>query len=402
MSSATWNRERCEALDASDPISRVRERFVLPAGEIYLDGNSLGALPRDVPARLSEVIGDEWGTELIRGWGSAEWRSAPQRVGDKIAPIIGAAPGEVLACDSTTIVLAKLLGAGLGLRPDRRVVLTTSSNFPTDLYAVEGLAQLAGDLEVKRVEPGALAGSLDENVAVLCLTHVDFRTGEMLDLASLTAAAHRAGALALWDLSHSAGAVVIGCETNRVDLAIGCGYKYLNGGPGAPAYLYVRREHQDAAVNPLPGWQGHEAPFDFDVAYRPAGGIRRFLTSTPSILGLSALEAALDCRADVSSEQVRAKSLQLTEVFMGALEERLPGVFEIATPRDPQRRGSQVSLRHRDAPGIVAALAGRGVIGDFRPPDLCRFGFAPLYLRHVDALAAAEHLAAVMVSGAFS
>jgi kynureninase len=402
MSSATWNRERCEALDASDPISRVRERFVLPAGEIYLDGNSLGALPRDVPARLSEVIGDEWGTELIRGWGSAEWRSAPQRVGDKIAPIIGAAPGEVLACDSTTIVLAKLLGAGLGLRPDRRVVLTTSSNFPTDLYAVEGLAQLAGDLEVKRVEPGALAGSLDENVAVLCLTHVDFRTGEMLDLASLTAAAHRAGALALWDLSHSAGAVVIGCETNRVDLAIGCGYKYLNGGPGAPAYLYVRREHQDAAVNPLPGWQGHEAPFDFDVAYRPAGGIRRFLTSTPSILGLSALEAALDCRADVSSEQVRAKSLQLTEVFMGALEERLPGVFEIATPRDPQRRGSQVSLRHRDAPGIVAALAGLGVIGDFRPPDLCRFGFAPLYLRHVDALAAAEHLVAVMVSGAFS
>jgi kynureninase len=402
MSSTTWTRERCEALDASDPISRVRERFVLPAGEIYLDGNSLGALPRDVPVRLSEVIGDEWGAELIRGWDSADWSSAPQRVGDKIAAIIGAGPGEVLACDSTTIVLAKVLGAALGLRPDRKVVLTTSSNFPTDLYAVGGLARLAGDLEVKRVEPEALAGSLDENVAVLCLTHVDFRTGEMLDLASLTAAAHEVGALALWDLSHSAGAVVIGCETNRVDLAIGCGYKYLNGGPGAPAYLYVRREHQDAAVNPLPGWQGHEAPFEFDIEYRPARGVRRFLTSTPPILGLSALEAALDCRADISSEQVRAKSVQLTEVFMGALEERLPGVFEIASPRDPQRRGSQVSLRHRDARAVVAALAGRGVIGDFRPPDLCRLGFAPLYLRHVDALAAAEHLAAVMESGAFA
>ena len=402
MSSTTWTRERCEALDASDPISRVRERFVLPAGEIYLDGNSLGALPRDVPARLSEVIGDEWGAELIRGWGSAAWSSAPQRVGDKIAAIIGAGPGEVLACDSTTIVLAKVLGAALGLRPDRKVVLTTSSNFPTDLYAVGGLARLAGDLEVKRVEPEALAGSLDENVAVLCLTHVDFRTGEMLDLASLTAAAHEVGALALWDLSHSAGAVVIGCETNRVDLAIGCGYKYLNGGPGAPAYLYVRREHQDAAVNPLPGWQGHEAPFEFDIEYRPARGIRRFLTSTPPILGLRALEAALDCRADISSEQVRAKSVQLTELFMGALEERLPDVFEIASPRDPQRRGSQVSFRHRDARAIVAALAGRGVIGDFRPPDLCRLGFAPLYLRHVDALAAAEHLAAVMESGAFA
>ena len=402
MSSTTWTRERCEALDASDPISRVRERFVLPAGEIYLDGNSLGALPRDVPARLSEVIGDEWGAELIRGWGSAAWSSAPQRVGDKIAAIIGAGPGEVLACDSTTIVLAKVLGAALGLRPDRKVVLTTSSNFPTDLYAVGGLARLAGDLEVKRVEPEALAGSLDENVAVLCLTHVDFRTGEMLDLASLTAAAHEVGALALWDLSHSAGAVVIGCETNRVDLAIGCGYKYLNGGPGAPAYLYVRREHQDAAVNPLPGWQGHEAPFEFDIEYRPARGIRRFLTSTPPILGLSALEAALDCRADITSEQVRAKSVQLTELFMGALEERLPDVFEIASPRDPQRRGSQVSFRHRDARAIVAALAGRGVIGDFRPPDLCRLGFAPLYLRHVDALAAAEHLAAVMESGAFA
>jgi kynureninase len=224
----------------------------------------------------------------------------------------------------------------------------------------------------------------------------------MLDLPALTAAAHDVGALALWDLSHSAGAVVIGCEAHGVDLAVGCGYKYLNGGPGAPAYLYVRREHQETAVNPLPGWQGHESPFEFELEYRPARGIRRFVTSTPPILGLSALEAALDCRADVSIEQVRAKSVRLTEVFIGALEERLPDVFELASPRDPARRGSQVSLRHREARAIVTALSERGVIGDFRVPDVCRLGFAPLYLRFVDALAAAEHLVAVMETGAFA
>ena len=402
MSSTDWTKERCEALDASDPIRHVRERFVLAPDEIYLDGNSLGALPREVPTRLAEVIGHEWGVKLIRGWNSADWLSAPERVGDKIAEIIGARPGEVLACDSTTIVLAKVLGAALGLRPGRRVVLTTSSNFPTDLYAIAGVARLAGEIEVRRVEPAALLSSLDETVAVLCLTHVDYRTGEMLDLPALTAAAHAVGALAVWDLCHSAGAVVIGCEVNGVDLAIGCGYKFLNGGPGAPAYLYVRREHQKAAVNPLPGWQGHESPFGFELEYRPARGIRRFLTSTPQILGLSALEAALDCCADVSSEQIRAKSVQLSELFIGALEERLPHVFELASPRDPERRGSQVALRHREASAIVGALAERGVIGDFRPPDVCRLGCAPLYVRYVDALAAAEHLVAVMETGAFA
>ena len=249
------------------------------------------------------------------------------------------------------------------------------------------------------VEAGAVARALDETVAVLCLTHVDFRTGEMLDLPGLTAAAHRAGALSLWDLSHSAGAVVVGCEANGVDLAVGCGYKYLNGGPGAPAFVYVRREHQAELLNPIPGWLGHDSPFEFASDYRPAGGIRRFLTSTPPILALSALEAALDCRADVSSEQVREKSVELTELFIAALEERMPGTFELASPRDPERRGSQVSLRHPDARSIVGALAERGVIGDFRPPDVCRLGFAALYLRYVDAFAAAEHLAEVMKTG---
>ena len=385
----------------ADPLRRVRDRFVQAPGEIYLNENSLGALPRTVATRLAEVIEREWGVALVRGWSEDGWLSAPERVGDKIGALIGATPGEVLACDSTTVALAKLLGAALWARPGRKVILTTSTNFPTDLYAAQGVARLLGDVEVRRVDPGAVAGALDETVAVLCLSHVDFRTGEMLDLAGLTEAAHRAGALTLWDLSHSAGAVIVGCERNGVDLAVGCGYKYLNGGPGAPAYLYVRRLHQDAVVNPIPGWLGHEAPFEFSVDFEAASGIRRFLTSTPPILALSALEAALDCRADVSSEQVRAKSVQLTELFIAALEERLPGGFELASPRDPERRGSQVSLRHPDARSIVAALAERRVIGDFRPPDVCRFGFAALYLRHVDALAAAEHLVTVMHAGAF-
>jgi kynureninase len=379
----------------------MRARFVLTPDEIYLNGNSLGALPRTVASRLAEVVEREWGESLARSWTAGSWFSAPERVGDKIAAIIGARPGEVLACDSTTIVLAKLLAGALRARPGRKVILTTSTNFPTDLYAARGVARLLGSAEVRCVEPAALVAELDETVAVLSLTHVDVRTGEMFDLPGLTAAAHEAGALALWDLSHSAGAVVVGCDEHGVDLAVGCGYKYLNGGPGAPAFLYVREEHQDMIDNPLPGWLGHEAPFDMSLDYRPASGIRRFLTSTPAILGLSALEAALDCWGEVTIEQVRRKSVQLSELFIAALEERLPGVFELASPREPERRGSQVSLRHPEARMIVAALAERGVIGDFRVPDVCRLGFGALYLSFTDAFAAAERLVAVMESGAF-
>jgi kynureninase len=400
MTAFAWTRERCEALDRGDPLRRMRDRFVLRPGEIYLNGNSLGALPRALPDRLAEVLEREWGESLARSW-SGGWFSAPERVGDKIAPIIGALPGEVLACDSTSILLMKLLTAAVWARPGRKVILTTTTNFPTDLYVAGGVGQLLAGVEVRRVDPAELVAELDEHVAVLYLTHVDFRTGEMLDLPGLTATAHEAGALTLWDLSHSAGAVVVGCEAHGVDLAVGCGYKYLNGGPGAPAFLYVRRDLQDIVDNPLPGWLGAESPFDMPLEHRPAGGIRRFLTSTPPILGLSALEAALDCRAEVSSEQLRAKSVQLTELFIAALEERLPREFELATPRDPERRGSQVSLRHPDARAIVQALADRGVIGDFRLPDVCRLGFAALYLQYVDALAAAERLVAVMEENAF-
>ena len=400
MTAFAWTHERCEALDEGDPLGRMRDRFVLKAGEIYLNGNSLGALPRAVPARLAEVLEREWGVSLGRSWGG-DWFSAPERVGDKIAAVIGALPGEVLACDSTSILLMKLLTAAVWARRERKVILTTTTNFPTDLYVAGGVGRLLPGVEVRRVDPAKLVAELNEQVAVLYLTHVDFRTGEMFDLPGLTATAHQAGALTLWDLSHSAGAVVVGCEAHGVDLAVGCGYKYLNGGPGAPAFLYVRRDLQDVVDNALPGWLGTESPFEMPLDYRPASGIRRFLTSTPPILALSALEAALDCRAEVSSEQVRAKSVQLTEVFIAALEERLPGVFELATPRDQERRGSQVSLRHREARAIVQALADRGVIGDFRLPDVCRLGFAALYLRYVDALAAAERLVAVMEDDTF-
>ncbi len=400
MAAFAWTRERCEALDGGDPLGRVRDRFVLTPGEVYLDGNSLGALPRTVPTRAAEVLEHEWGQSLARSW-HGTWFSAPERVGDKIAPIIGALPGEVIACDSTTILLAKLLIAGLWARPGRKVVLTTPTNFPSDLHAAGGVARLLEGVEVRRVDPAALSGELDESVAVLYLTHVDFRTGEMFDLPGLTAAAHEAGALTLWDLSHSAGAVDVGCEAHGVDLAVGCGYKYLNGGPGAPAFLYVRQALQEFVRNPLPGWLGTESPFEMAPDHRPASGIRQFLTSTPSILGLSVLETALDCRADISNEQVRTKSVQLTELFIAALEERLPGVFELASPRDPERRGSQVSLRHPQARAIVGALADRGVLGDFRIPDVCRFGFAPLYVSFSDAFAAAVQLANVMESRSF-
>ena len=348
---------------------------MLTPGEVYLDGNSLGALPRTVPSRAAEVLEQEWGQSLARSW-HGSWFSAPERVGDKIAPIIGALPGEVIACDSTTILLAKLLIAGLWARPGRKVVLTTPTNFPSDLHAAGGVARLLEGVEVRRVDPAALTGELDESVAVLYLTHVDFRTGEMFDLPGLTAVAHEAGALTLWDLSHSAGAVDVGCEAHGVDLAVGCGYKYLNGGPGAPAFLYVRQALQEFVRNPLPGWLGTESPFEMAPDHRPASGIRQFLTSTPSILGLSVLETALDCRADISNEQVRTKSVQLTELFIAALEERLPGVFELASP--PRSRAPRVT-------GVAPAPGGsghrRGLGRPWRPRRLSYSRCMPLRLR---------------------
>jgi len=396
MTGAGITRERCEELDREDPLRHVRERFFVPDGLVYLDGNSLGALAKAVGPAVAEMISAEWGAGLSGGWD--RWFYAPERVGDRIAPLIGAGAGEVVAIDTSTVAPTKLLGAALAARPGRRVVVTTATNFPTDLYALAGVARLLGDVEVRMVDAGAVADSLDETVAATCLTHVDFRTGAMFDMAAVTAAAHDVGALAIWDLCHSVGAVVVDCEQDGVDLAVGCCYKYLNGGPGAPAFVYVRRSLQELLENPLPGWLGHEAPFDFTTGYRPAGGVRRFVTSTPPIIALAALDAALDAWAGVTVGAVRAKSVAMTELFIATVTERLGAEFEVASPRDPARRGSQVSLRHEHGYSIVQALIARGVVGDFRAPDLCRFGFTPLYLRYVDVFDAVEQLVAVIES----
>jgi len=390
------DRDACERLDRDDPLGYVRGRFFVPDGVVYLDGNSLGALPRAVGPAVAGVIADEWGAGLSGSWD--DWFHLPEKIGDRIAPLIGAGPGEVIVADTTTIALTKVLGAALAARPGRRVILTTETNFPTDLYAIAGVARFLGDVEVRKVEPAALVDSLDESVAATCLTHVDFRTGAMFDLASVTAAAHRVGALSIWDLCHSVGAVVVDCVRHGVDLAVGCCYKYLNGGPGAPAFIYVPRRLQATLENPLPGWLGHEAPFDFVTGYRPAPGIRRLLTSTPPILAVTALDAALGAWDGVTIEAVRAKSVALSELFIAAVTERLGSEVEVASPLDPARRGSQVSLRHEHGYSIVQALIARGVVGDFRAPDLCRFGFTPLYLRYVDVFDAVEQLVAVMDS----
>lgn len=392
----SFTRDRCEVLDGSDPLQGMRDRFEVPEGLLYLDGNSLGVLPKAVPARLRDVVEREWGFGLVGSWDN--WMSAPERVGDRIARLIGARSGEVVVIDTTTLALVKLLGAALCARPGRRVILTTATNFPTDLYAASGIARLLGDVEVRYADAEAVGATLDETVAVLMLTHVDFRTGAMFDIAALTAAAHAAGALALWDLCHSVGAVVVECERDGVDLAVGCCYKYLNAGPGAPAFVYVREALQGLLENPLPGWLGHEAPFELSAEYRPAQGVRRFVTSSPPVLGISALDAALDAWDGVDMTAVREKSVALGELFVEAVLERLGDELELASPRQSERRGSHVSFRHARGYEIVQALIARGVVGDFRAPDLCRFGFSPLYLRYTDVFDAAMALVEVVES----
>jgi kynureninase len=389
-----WTRQRCEELDEADPLAHVRERFFLDDDLVYLDGNSLGALPRAVPERLRHVIEQEWGVGLVRKWD--DWMSVPDRVGDKIGRLIGAAPGEVVAIDTTTIAVVKMLGAALSARPGRRAIVTTATNFPTDLYAAKAVASLFDGVEIRYANPANIEAALDDEVAALLLTHVDFRTGAMFDMATLTSAAHEAGALAVWDLCHSVGAVAVDCTRDGVDLALGCCYKYLNGGPGAPAFVFVRRDLQASVTNPLPGWLGHETPFAFSNDYRPAEGIRRFITSSPPILGLTALDAALDAFEGVPIEAVRKRSVALTELFIEAVTDATGEEFELASPRDPHRRGSQVSFRHEHAYEIIQALIARGVVGDFRAPDICRFGFTPLYLRYVDVFDAVASLTAVM------
>ena len=378
--------------DLTDVLASKKDAFQIPEGVIYLDGNSLGVLPKHVPARLGQVITEEWGTSLIRAWNTHSWIDLPARTGDRIARLIGAQKGTVIACDSTSVNVFKVLSAALSLRPGRKVILSDNGNFPTDLYVASGLKDLLGQgHELKIVDPETVRDAITEDVAVMMLTEVDYRTGRVHDMAGLTEAAHAAGALAIWDLAHSAGAIPVDLAGAKADFAVGCGYKYLNGGPGAPAFLYVAPEHQDKVTSPLTGWMGHEAPFAFDLDYRPVTGIARMTVGTPAILALSSLHAALDVFEDVDMADIRAKSVSLSELFIAEVESKCPGL-ELASPRDPAARGSQISFRFTEGYAVMQALIARGVIGDFRAPDVMRFGFTPLYLSHQDVVDAVDIL----------
>jgi len=394
------DRETCLSFDRQDPLASLRDEFLLPEGVIYLDGNSLGALPRQTVPRMTQVIAEEWGSGLIRSWNAAHWIEAPARIGDKIARLIGARAGEVIVADSTSVNLFKLLAEALRVQPGRHFILTEASNFPTDLYVAQGLIDfLGGNHALRVVERSEIERSLDGSVAVLMLTHVDYGSGEIHDMRRITSAAQKVGTLVLWDLSHSAGAVPIELNAAGVDLAVGCGYKYLNGGPGAPAYLFVAGGLQDAIQSPIAGWMGHVAPFAFEPEYRPAQGINRQLAGSPPILSMLALEVAIDLWLRVDQQEARRKSMALGDLFIKQVDETCRDLgVEVASPREARRRGSQVSLRHKEAYRVMRALIDRGVIGDFRTPDLMRFGFAALYTRYVDVFDAVRSLREVLTS----
>ena len=407
----------CRAFDAHDALRPLRDHFALPDGVIYLDGNSLGVLPKTAAARVAEVITKEWGEGLIRSWNSAGWFNLPQRLGDKIALLIGAGSGEVVATDSTSINLYKVLSAAISIAaenaPGRKIIVSERSNFPTDLYIAEGLCRERG-YSMLLVEPEGILPALDGDAAVLMLTHVNYRTGAMHDMAALTAAAHAAGCLTVWDLAHSAGAVPVDLRAADADFAVGCGYKYLNGGPGAPAFVWVHPQHADRFRQPLSGWWGHAAPFEFTPDYRPAAGITRYLCGTQPILSLAALECGLDvfdaAVALGGMPALRRKSLALSDLFIMLVEERCANQgLGLATPRAHAQRGSQICLsRSEGAYAIVQALIARGVIGDFRAgdpsagsgqtggQDILRFGFTPLYIGFEDVWHAVEHLKQVL------
>ena len=383
------------ALDAADPLAGYRERFVLPDGVIYLDGNSLGCLPIATLAAGADVMSRAWGQRLIRSWNEG-WIDAPQRVGAMIAPLIGAAADEVIAADSTSVNLYKLIVAALRLDPTRNVVVSEAGNFPTDLHVAEGAVASVAGARLKVVQRSALAEALGNDTALLLLTHVHYKTAERFDMAAWTKAAHDAGALVCWDLSHSAGALAIGLGVAGADMAVGCGYKYLNGGPGAPAFIYVATCWQNRLDNPLSGWMGHAAPFEFADGYEPAAGMKRWLTGTPSVLGLAALEAGLTLWQDIDLAQIESKSAALWDILYAA------GTaigLDCITPTDPTKRGSHISFRHPNAYEIVQAMIARGVIGDFRDPDILRFGLTPLTLSHVDVWQAGQMMRDIVESG---
>lgn len=385
--------------DEQDSLAQLRTYFYLPDRKIYLDGNSLGALPKAVVEQVHTTITQEWGDALIGSWNTYGWIDLPQSLGEKIAPIVGAGPGQVLCCDSLSVNVFKLLATGLALRPNRKTILVEAQDFPTDRYIAEGLSQLMGAdrCRVKAVPLEQIAQALDNDVAVMLLSEVNYRTGYRHDMAALTRCAHAVEALVCWDVAHSAGAMPVSFDQAEVDFGVGCGYKFLNGGPGAPAFLYVAKRHQNQVSQPLSGWLGHRQPFDFSASYQPADGVLRYQAGTPSIIAMRALEAALDVFDNVSLTALREKSLGLTEFFLLCLRNE-PGFehFGVLTPRDTERRGSHVAITHPAGFAIAQALIDAGVIVDFRAPDIIRFGFAPLYNSFDDAARAAAILGSIM------
>lgn len=391
-------RDSYSQLDQTDPFAQYRALFDLPEGVIYLDGNSLGPLPKATPERIRQVLHEEWGNQLIKAWTACNWIDLPARIGGKIARLVGAQPDEVLCADSTSVNVFKALSAALALNPKRRVILSTTDNFPTDLYMAQGLIrQLDKQHELRLVSEDEVSALLTDDVAVLMLTHVNYKTGRMHDMVALTKQAHVCGALVLWDLAHSAGALPVDLNAAQADFAVGCGYKYLNGGPGAPAFIYVAQRWQNEFRQPLSGWLGDARPFAFDPTYEPANGVGRYMVGTPPLLSLAALECGVDILLDADMNALRAKSLALGDLFIERVEMKcaVHGLV-LATPREHVQRGSQVSYHHPQGYAIMQALIAHGVIGDFRAPDIIRLGFAPLYVSYDDVARAVDILARVL------
>jgi kynureninase len=394
-------RDDCLALDRADPLADARASFVLPAGVNYLDGNSLGALPKGVAARVARTIGDEWGAGLIRSWNAAGWYQSPGRIGAKLARLLGAAPHQVTVTDTISVNLFKLLVAAARLRPRRRTILAERGNFPSDNHIVDSVARMLA-LEARFVPASEIAAAIDEDTAVVELSHVNYRTAEIQDMAVVTRTAHHRGALIVWDLAHSTGAVELRLDQDRADFAVGCGYKFLNGGPGAPSHVYVAERHLSALDQPLTGWFAHAAPFAFQEDFARAEGIRAMLCSTPQMLSMSALEAALDAFDGIRMRDVQAKGRALGDLMIRLADERLASLgVGIASLRDGERRGNHVSLTHPEGYRVMQTLIGHGVIGDFRAPDVMRFGFGPLYVRYVDVFDAVAVLEDILKSGAW-
>jgi kynureninase len=394
--------EEALARDAADPLRGFRDRFLIPEGLIYLDGNSLGVLPKATVARQQEVVEREWGDSLIRSWNDHGWIDAPQRVGAKIAALIGAKPNEVIVADSVTVNLFKLITAAAALSPDRSVLLSEAGNFHTDLHVASGAVEVIPGMRLEVVSRHAVEESIGRETNLLLLTHVHYKSGARFDMAAVTARAREAVALTLWDLSHSAGAVPLHLNRDGAELAVGCGYKYLNGGPGAPAFLYVAEHLQERLASPLRGWMGHAAPFDFTDDYVPAPGVKRFLAGTPPVLSLAALETGIESFAGASMDLIWKKSSDLFELFAALVAERCGGHgLECISPPDPERRGSHISYRHPHAFELCQALIAADVIGDFRAPDVVRFGITPLYLGYADIWRAVDRLARILASGSW-